>query len=114
MNFRDHVALYWPRSPSERVARLSDLLHNDDERSWHPSPVGEARCRPKNGGVQFGPYKQGLAIRRGTGRAVVATAHKILRIAFAMLRDGQPYRDPQVDHQARTAIRNKARWLPSS
>ena len=32
-------------------------------------------------------------------------------IAFAMLRDGQPYRDPQVDYQARTAIRNKARWL---
>lgn len=50
-------------------------------------------------------------IRRGTGRAVVATAHKILRIVFGMLRDGQPYRDPQVDYQARTAIRNKARWL---
>ena len=46
--------------------------------------------------------KQGLAIRRGTGRAVAATAHKILRIAFAMLRDGQPYRDPQVYYQART------------
>ena len=27
--------------------------------------------------VQFGPYKRGLAIRRGTGRAVMATAHKI-------------------------------------
>ena len=41
----------------------------------------------------------------------MATAHKILRIVFAMLRDGQSYRDPQVDYQARTAIRNKARWL---
>jgi len=61
--------------------------------------------------VQFGPHKQGLAIRRGTRRAVVATAHKILRIASAMLRDGQPYRDPQVDYQARTAISNKAHWL---
>ena len=71
--------------------------------------VAHAAARTR--GVQFGPYKQGLAIRRGTGRAVVATAHKILRIAFAMLRDGQPYRDPQVDYQARTAIRNKARWL---
>ena len=45
------------------------------------------------------------------GRAVVATTHKILRIAFAILRDGQPYRDPQVDYEARTAVRNKARWL---
>ena len=61
--------------------------------------------------VQFGPYKQHLAKRRGTGRAVVATAHKILRIAFAMLRDGKPYRDPQIDYQARMAIKNKARWL---
>ena len=71
--------------------------------------VAHAAARTR--GVQCGPYKQGLAIRHGTGRAVVATAHKILRIAFAMLRDGQPYRDPQVDYQARTAIRNKARWL---
>ena len=61
--------------------------------------------------MQFGPHKQGLAIRRDTGRAVVATTHKILRIASAMLRDGQPYRDPQVDYQARTAISNRARWL---
>ena len=36
--------------------------------------------------------------------------HKILRIAFALLRDRQPYRDPEVDYQAQTAIRNKARW----
>ena len=41
----------------------------------------------------------------------MATAHKILRIAFALLRDRQPYRDPEVDYQAQTAIKNKARWL---
>ena len=29
-----------------------------------------------------------------------------------MLRDGKPYHGPQIiDYQARTAIRNKARWL---
>ena len=61
--------------------------------------------------MQFGPYKQQLAKRRGAGRAVVATAHKILRIVFAMLRDGKPYCDPQIDYQARIAIKNKARWL---
>ena len=41
----------------------------------------------------------------------MATAHKILRIVFAMLRDDRPYRDPQIDYEARTAIKNKARWL---
>ena len=70
-----------------------------------------AHAAARTHGVQFGPYKQQLAKRRGAGRAVVATAHKILRIVFAMLRDGKPYCDPQIDYQARMAIKNKARWL---
>ncbi len=41
----------------------------------------------------------------------MATADKILRIVFAMLRDGKPYCDPQIDYEARMAIKNKARWL---
>ena len=36
---------------------------------------------------------------------------EILRIVFAMLRDGKPYCDPQIDYQARMATKNKARWL---
>ena len=28
-----------------------------------------------------------------------------------MLRDGKPYRDPQIDYQVRRAVKNKARWL---
>ena len=70
-----------------------------------------AHAAARTHGVQFGPYKQQLAKRRGAGRAVVATAHKILRIVFAMLRDGKPYCDPQIDYQVRTAVKNKARWL---
>ena len=58
-----------------------------------------------------GRTSSSLVKRRGAGRAVVATAHKILRIVFAMLRDGKPYCDPQIDYQARMAIKNKARWL---
>ena len=60
-----------------------------------------AHAAARTHGVQFGPYKQQLAKRRGAGRAVVATAHKILRVVFAMLRDGKPYCDPQIDYQAR-------------
>ena len=56
-----------------------------------------AHAAARTHGVQFGPYKQQLAKRRGAGRAVVAPAHKILRIVFAMLRDGKPYCDPQTD-----------------
>ena len=70
-----------------------------------------AHAAARTHGVQFGPYKQQLAKRRGAGRAVVAMAHNILRIVFAMLRDGKPYCDPQIDYQARMATKNKARWL---
>ncbi len=71
--------------------------------------IAHAAARTRN--TQFGPYKQRLAKGRGSGRAVVATGHKILRIVFAMLRDGKPYRDPQIDYEAQTANKNKARWL---
>ena len=71
--------------------------------------IAHAAARTRD--TQFGPYKQRLARKRGAGRAVVATGHKILRIVFAMLRDGKPYRDPQIDYAAQTARKNKARWL---
>ena len=44
-------------------------------------------------------------------RVTVRVARSLLALAFAMLRDGKPYRDPQIDYQVRTAIKNKARWL---
>ena len=43
--------------------------------------------------MQFGLLKKELTVRRGGRRAVVAVAHKILRIAFAMLRDRKSYQD---------------------
>jgi len=44
---------------------------------------------------QFYRDFQKLKVRRGYKRAIVAVAHKMLRIIYAMLRDQQPYRDPQ-------------------
>ena len=55
--------------------------------------------------------KRAVALRRGTGRAVAAPGHRILRIAFAMLRDCRPCEDPEVDCEADTARRNLARWM---
>ena len=71
--------------------------------------IAHAASRTK--GAQFGPRKRAVALRRGTGRAVVAPGHRILRIAFAMLRDCRPYEDPEVDCEADTARRNLARWM---
>ena len=42
---------------------------------------------------------------------VLPTAHKLARTVFAVLRDGQPYRDPEVDYEALVVKRNAPRWL---
>ena len=39
---------------------------------------------------QFQAYHQALAKKRGYKRAIVATAHKLARCVFALLRDGTP------------------------
>ena len=49
---------------------------------------------------QFQAYHKALTGRRGYKRAIVATAHKLLRCVFAALRDGTPYRDPGTDYEA--------------
>ena len=35
--------------------------------------------------------------RRGYKRAIVATAHKLLRVLYVVLRDARPYHDPEAD-----------------
>ena len=41
----------------------------------------------------------------------VATAHKLVRTLFAVLRDAKPYRDPDTDYEALLVKRNAPRWL---
>ena len=62
-------------------------------------------------GRQFYGYHQKLMRRRGYKRALVATAHKMLRIIYAMLRDHRPYRDPKADY-IKLGLKAKApRWI---
>ncbi len=68
-----------------------------------------AAARTKN--CQFQAHHKALTVRRGYKRAVVATAHKLARRAFAVLRDRTPYRDPAADYEALVVKRNAPRWL---
>jgi transposase len=52
-----------------------------------------------------------LIARRGFKRAIIALAHKLLRIIFCMLRRGDYYRDSATDYEAITVHRNASRWL---
>ncbi len=73
--------------------------------------VGCAHGTARTKGCQFHAHHRALTVRRGHKRAIVATAHKLARTVFAVLRNGQPYRDPDADHEALVVQRNAARWL---
>ena len=52
-----------------------------------------------------------LVIRKGYKKSIVALAHKMLRIIYAMLSKGMPYQDSSVDYEAMSVARNAPRWL---
>lgn len=52
-----------------------------------------------------------LSIRKGHKKSIVALAHKMLRIIFAMLKSHTPYRDKVVDYEALSVQRNAPRWI---
>ena len=52
-----------------------------------------------------------LSIRKGHKKSIVALAHKMLRIIFAVLKTSKPYLDRVVDYEALSAQRNAPRWI---
>ena len=59
----------------------------------------------------FHGHHKALKARMPLKRAILATAHKLLRTIVAMLRDNQPYIDPGIDYDKLLVDRNAARWL---
>lgn len=60
---------------------------------------------------QFHGYHKALTVRRGYSRAIVATAHKMLRALYAMFRDGTHYEDPEANYEELLVRRNAPRWI---
>lgn len=60
---------------------------------------------------QFKDKFQGLVIRRGTKRAIVAIGHKVLKTVFVLLQRQVPYRDSTVDYRELVVKRNAPRWI---
>ena len=69
----------------------------------------QAAARTKGG--QFQSLHKSLMLRKGYKRAVIATAHKMLRLVHSVLRSDNPYRDPEADHEALMVRRNPPRWI---
>ena len=100
------------------LSASSRLWHRPSELEVHPAPstlrtvlIGCAHGAARTRDCQFHACHKALIVRRGYKRAIVATAHKLARTVFAVLRDGQPYRDPEVDYEALVVKRNAPRWL---
>jgi len=66
--------------------------------------ASRSRCALKD---KFGA----LSIRKGHKKSIVALAHKMLRIIFAVLKNNKPYHDRSVDYEALSVQRNAPRWL---
>ena len=62
-------------------------------------------------GSQFYDYHRAHAGRLGYKRAILATAHKLLRVIHTVLRNDRPYTDPGIDYQRLVVERNAPRWL---
>ncbi len=60
---------------------------------------------------RFKGLYQGLVIRRGHKRAIVAVGHRILEIVYILLSRKEPYTDPSVDYEALMVKRNASRWI---
>lgn len=54
---------------------------------------------------------QGLVVRRGHKKAIVALAHKLIRTIYFMLTRRQAYRDSGFDYAAANVKKNAPRWL---
>ncbi|MBF0629213.1 MAG: IS110 family transposase [Magnetococcales bacterium] len=65
----------------------------------------------RHGQCMFKGKYAGLAIRRGHKRAIIALAHKILKIVFILLARKETYRDSTVDYEALAIKRNAPRWI---
>jgi hypothetical protein len=52
-----------------------------------------------------------LAVRKTHKRAIVAVAHKMIRLIFILLSRKQPYIDQSIDYAAMSAKKNAPRWI---
>ena len=52
-----------------------------------------------------------LSLRKGHKKSIVALAHKMLRIIFAVIKNKTPYFDRAVDYEALSVQRNAPRWM---
>jgi transposase len=54
---------------------------------------------------------QSLVVRRGHGRSIMALAHKLIRVIFALLSKKEPYQDKTINYEELMVKRQAPRWI---
>ncbi len=52
-----------------------------------------------------------LMVRKSHKKAIVAVAHKMIRLIYVLLTRKQAYLDQQIDYAAMSAKKNAPRWI---
>ncbi len=52
-----------------------------------------------------------LTVRKSHKKAIVAVAHKMIRLIYVLLTRKQAYLDPRIDYAAMSAKKNAPRWI---
>lgn len=55
-------------------------------------------------------YKS-LTVRKSHKKAIVAVAHKMIRLIYVLLARKEPYLDRRIDYAAMSAAKNAPRWI---
>ena len=99
-----------PRQQRERRQAPEDA-HPQGSKTLRASLVECAHGAARTKGCQFEAHHRALAARRGYKRAIVAGAHKMLRIIYVVLKTRRPYYDRTADYDALMVKRNAPRWI---
>ena len=52
-----------------------------------------------------------LMVRKSHKKAIIAVAHKMIRLIFVLLSRREPYIDKGIDYAAMSAKKNAPRWI---
>ena len=74
--------------------------------SWRFSGQKRINCT-----LLFHSHFRALRARKSYKQAIFATAHKLIRVIHAVLKNRRPYTDPGTDYQEIMARRNAPRWI---
>ena len=103
---------------SDRLCRWAGVSPGNNESGKTPrgnvyvkSLLCEFANSAKKTKSQFKGRYEGLVIRRGHKKTIIALGHKILEIVYILLKKKVPYTEPNVNYEELIVNRNAPRWI---